>query len=82
VEGKTERKGGETRFVLVFSDQGQPFNPLEKAEPDLGLSPEERPVGGLGLVIVKRTMDTMNYSYRSGVNRLEIAKVWGAVEGS
>jgi len=61
---------------LIFSDNGRPFNPLEYAEPDTTSPLEEREEGGLGLLIVKKTMDTMNYSYNNGVNRLEFSKSW------
>jgi sigma-B regulation protein RsbU (phosphoserine phosphatase) len=76
VECGIRREAGRTGMFLSFSDQGRPFNPLGQAEPDLNLPPEERPVGGLGVLIVKRTMDTMEYHQSGGVNRLELGKSW------
>lgn len=60
---------------ITFIDQGQPFNPLEKEMPDTtGLKPKERPIGGLGLFMIKRTMDRLTYDYQDGNNILTIEK--------
>ena len=59
---------------IAFRDRGQPFNPLDKADPDITLPFEDRPVGGLGVLIVKQYMDRMTYVYRNGYNRLSITK--------
>lgn len=53
-----------------FIDTGMPFNPLEKEEPDINLSAEERPVGGLGIFLVKNIMDNIEYEYRNNQNIL------------
>jgi anti-sigma regulatory factor (Ser/Thr protein kinase) len=65
-----------TVLKLSFIDRGEPFNPLEHDDPDLAVPLEERQVGGLGVLIVKRTMDTIDYSFDGGMNRLTIAKSW------
>ena len=57
-----------------LSDRGLPFDPLQKPDPDISLSIEERPIGGLGIFIVKKTMDTMRYAYRNGENILSMTK--------
>ena len=44
---------------IAFIDGGVPFNPLEKADPDVTLSAEERGIGGLGIFMVKKTMDDL-----------------------
>ncbi len=62
--------------TLTFTDEGKPFNPLEREDPDVTLSAEERKIGGLGIYIVKKTMDQMEYEYRKGSNRLRIVKTW------
>lgn len=64
-----------TRTVsITFIDGGVPFNPLEKSDPDVTLSAEERMVGGLGIFMVKKTMDSLEYSYENGLNILKIHK--------
>ena len=65
----------ETRVAsITCMDRGVPFNPLESADPDVTLSAEERGIGGLGIFMVKKTMDDMTYAYRDGQNRLTIRK--------
>lgn len=62
------------RVVIQFLDSGVPFDPL--AQEDADTSPEalERRVGGLGILIVKKTMDAVTYSYENGKNILTIVK--------
>ena len=55
-------------------DQGTPFDPLQKPDPDITLSIEERQVGGLGIFIVKKTMDVVRYAYEDGKNILTMIK--------
>ena len=64
----------ERRMTLVIKDSGVPFNPLEKAEPDITLSADEREIGGLGIFITKKTMDTLSYTYENGENILIMTK--------
>ncbi len=64
----------ERLFSLTFIDSGIPYNPLEKADPDVTLSAEERQIGGLGIMMVRKTMDDMTYEYRDGQNVLTISK--------
>ena len=59
-------------FRLI--DQGVPFDPLQKPDPDITLSVEKRQVGGLGIFIVKKTMDTVCYAYEDGKNILTMIK--------
>ena len=69
------RPQSEPRGVtLVFEDEGVPYNPLAKADPDVTLSAEERGVGGLGILIVKKFMDDMSYEYKKGRNVLSLYK--------
>lgn len=64
-----------TRIVtLVISDTGVAFNPLEKSDPDITKSAEEREVGGLGIFIVKKTMDTISYARKNNKNVLTMTK--------
>ncbi len=64
------------RVVLRFADNGRPYDPTEKADPDITLSAEERDIGGLGIFMVKRTMDEIAYEYTDGLNILTIQKRW------
>ena len=59
---------------LTFLDQGVPYDPLAKADPDVSLSAEERQIGGLGIFMVKKTMDDVQYRYENGKNILTLKK--------
>ena len=61
-------------MTLVITDNGVPFNPLERDEPDISLSATEREIGGLGIFITKKTMDTVSYAYENGKNILTMTK--------
>lgn len=60
--------------VITFIDNGVPYDPLKKIDPDTSLSADERPIGGLGVYMVKKTMDDIDYEYRDGKNILRIKK--------
>lgn len=62
------------RAVLTLTDGGMPYDPLKKEDPDITLSADERKIGGLGIFIVKKTMDDMTYEYRDGKNIVTIVK--------
>lgn len=57
-----------------LADQGVPFDPLKKPDPDITLSAEEREIGGLGIFITKKTMDTVTYVYENNENVLTMTK--------
>lgn len=59
---------------ITVIDSGIPFNPLEKEDPDLTLSVEERPIGGLGIYLVKQLMTDVHYIRRDGKNILTMIK--------
>ena len=61
-------------FTLSFKDNGKPYNPLDVPEPDIEAEFEDRPIGGLGLFIVKKSMDDVFYEYLDGHNILTIKK--------
>ena len=65
---------GERLMTLVVADEGVPFNPLERDEPDITLSAAEREIGGLGIFITKKTMDTVSYKNENGKNILTMTK--------
>ena len=65
----------QTRSVtFIMSDKGVPFDPLKKPDPDITLSAEEREIGGLGIFITKKTMDSVNYAYENNENILTMIK--------
>lgn len=59
---------------FVFKDSGKPFNPLAKADPNITASSEEREIGGLGIFMVKKIMDKVEYEYINGQNVLTLVK--------
>ncbi|MCQ2480921.1 MAG: SpoIIE family protein phosphatase [Clostridia bacterium] len=61
-------------IYLTFTDDGSPYNPLEKEDPDITLSAEEREIGGLGVFMVKKIMDNVDYKYEDGKNVLKLTK--------
>ena len=62
---------------IAFTDSGRPYNPLAKPDPDTSLSVRQRKKGGLGIFMVKQSMDRVNYEYRDGKNILTISKLLG-----
>ena len=72
VQPTTESKG----VLMTFKDRGVPYDPLQKEEPDISLSAEERQIGGLGIFIVKKTMDDVSYRYEDGQNVLTVKKLF------
>lgn len=59
---------------ITFIDNGVAYDPLSKEDPDVTLSAEERGIGGLGIYLVKKTMDAIEYRYENGQNILTIKK--------
>lgn len=60
--------------IITFIDNGIPYDPLAAEDPDTTLSVEERDVGGLGIYMVKKSMDEIAYEYKNGQNILKIKK--------
>ena len=61
-------------ITFRMADKGTPFDPLKKPDPDITLSAEDREIGGLGIFITKKTMDTVEYAYENGENVLTMIK--------
>ena len=59
---------------ITFLDHGKPYDPLAKDDPDVTLSADERPIGGLGIFMVKQSMDDVTYEYKDGANILTLTK--------
>ena len=64
--------------VITFIDGGVPYDPLATEDPDTTLSAEERDIGGLGIFMVKKSMDEITYRYEGGKNVLSIRKRIGS----
>lgn len=60
--------------IITFTDSGKAYNPLENPDPDTTLSAEDREIGGLGIFMVKKSMDDMSYERKDGKNILSITK--------
>ena len=60
--------------VITFIDNGVPYDPLKNDDPDTTLSADERDIGGLGIYMVKKSMDDIAYEYKDGQNILTIKK--------
>lgn len=60
--------------IITFIDNGKPFDPLSTKEPDISLAVKDRDIGGLGVFLVKKTMDDISYEYKDGQNILRIRK--------
>lgn len=60
--------------TITFIDKGVPYDPLKNEDPDITLSADEREIGGLGIYMVKKTMDGIKYEYKDGQNILTIIK--------
>ena len=61
-------------LTFELRDKGVPFDPTAAPDPDTTLSAEERPIGGLGILLVRKLMDTVSYSRQSGQNVLTMRK--------
>ncbi|SCY60740.1 Anti-sigma regulatory factor (Ser/Thr protein kinase) [Lachnospiraceae bacterium XBB2008] len=69
-----ETSSNPLKVKLTFMDKGMPYNPLAKDDPDVTQSADERPIGGLGIYMVKNIMDDVEYEYKDGQNIFTIAK--------
>ena len=60
---------------LIFRDNGKPYNPLDAKEPDVTASAEDRAIGGLGIFMVRKMMDQVEYMYKDGQNVLTLTMI-------
>lgn len=76
VEGKNRLSvtKKDDKIIFILSDFGTPFDPTAAPEPDLSLSAEDRPVGGLGIMLVKKIMNEVTYQRIDGKNELTMKK--------
>lgn len=64
----------EDTLKLIFRDNGKPYSPLDAKEPDITASAEDRAVGGLGIFMVRKMLDDVEYEYTCGMNKLMLSK--------
>ena len=72
MEVSAELKGAMLR--LFFKDTGKPFDPTKSADPDIQAPAAERPIGGLGIFVMKKLMDQVEYRRENGCNILTLSK--------
>jgi serine/threonine-protein kinase RsbW len=72
----------EGRIVVRVADDGAAFNPIAAGAPDTSQSVEDRPIGGLGIHLVKTLMDSVDYERSSGRNHLRFSKTFSAASAS
>ena len=71
---RVESSNDPPAVIITFVDKGVPYNPLDKEDPDTTLSAEDRQIGGLGIYMVKKSMDDISYEYKNGQNIVSIVK--------
>jgi len=71
---RCEVSGSPLQAAIQFLDNGKPHNPLIKEDPDIIIAAEDRPIGGLGIFMIKQSMDSVEYSYENSMNILTIKK--------
>lgn len=69
-------RAGDGRIMVRFCDDGVPYDPTRRPDPDVTLPAEERSIGGLGVFMVRKTMDDLRYEYSDNRNVLTIEKTW------
>ena len=71
---KVEFEENPVTIVITFMDNGTPYDPLKREDPDITLSAEERQIGGLGIFLTKKTMDEVSYEFKDNKNILKLKK--------
>lgn len=71
---RVDAEGSDQWLQFVISDMGTPFDPTTQKDTDVTLSAEERPIGGLGIFLVRQIMDSIAYERKDGQNILTLRK--------
>ncbi len=66
----------DNQLTIIITDGGRPYDPTKKSDPDINLSAEDRPIGGLGIFLIKQVMDKVSYQREGNLNRLTMVKKW------
>ena len=72
---RIERLEAPPAVSITLIDSGMPYDPLAREDPDITLAVENREIGGLGILMVKKSMDDIKYVYQGGKNILTITKL-------
>jgi len=64
------------QLEIILTDSGKPYDPTQQKEPDINLSAEDRPIGGLGIFLIKQMMDQVSYQRIDNTNQLSMVKKW------
>lgn len=64
------------KAIITVTDSGKQFNPLDREDPDITLSADDREIGGLGIFMTKKSMDSVSYKYENNSNILIMEKSW------
>lgn len=75
-EIKLDFKLNKNQLSMIISDSGKPYDPTAKSDPDINLSVEDRPVGGLGIFLIKQLMDKVSYRRKGNLNQFTMIKKW------
>lgn len=75
-----EAQSNDVRLKFIITDSGAPFDPTVKSDADITLSAEERPIGGLGIYLVRQIMDSINYERVDGRNVLTLRKRFESIK--
>lgn len=62
------------RAEITFINSGEPYDPLAQEDPDIHAALDDRPMGGLGILIIKKTMDDVSYEFKDKQNILTVVK--------
>ncbi len=65
-----------TVMTMVLSDEGKPYDPTQREDPDINLPAEDRPVGGLGIFLIRQIMNEVTYNRVGNKNQLTMVKRW------
>ena len=63
-------------MTIIITDEGRPYDPTQKNDPDIDLSTEDRPIGGLGIFLIKQIMDEISYKRIVSKNQFTMVKKW------
>ena len=64
------------KLTIIITDSGKPYDPLQKEDPDVNLSAEDRPIGGLGIFLIKQIMNEVSYQRIENKNQFIMIKSW------
>lgn len=82
IKVQMEQPEDKSKVLIRFLDGGMPYDPLQNETPDITAPADEREIGGLGIHIVRHTMDSVEYKYEGGKNMLTLTKTIKTIDGN